>query len=84
MVTEIDSTRRHASDAILTRFSDGEPSDADLDTGAADLLLDVIEVTATETVLHFSDACGQHFPEGYWPAAHLGLDGNVVDVTVES
>ena len=81
---EIDRSRRRASDAILTHFSDSEPSRAELDDGATDLLLDVIETTADVTVLHFTDACGQHFPEGYWPAAHLDLDGNVVEVTIES
>lgn len=84
VVTEIDSIRRRASDAILTHFSDTEPSRAELDDGADDLLLDVIETTSDTTVLHFTDACGQHFPAGYWPAAHLDADGNVTEVTVES
>ncbi|UNK72051.1 hypothetical protein [Microbacterium sp. H1-D42] len=84
VVAEIDSIRRSASDAIFTHFSDGEPSRAELDDGATDLLLDVIEATADGTVLHFTDACGQHFPDGYWPAAHLDPDSNVVEVTVES
>lgn len=84
VVTEIDSIRRRASDAILTHFSDGEPSAAERDEGAADLVLDTIETTADQTVLHFTDSCGRHFPDGYWPAVHLDAEGNVVDVTVES
>lgn len=84
VVTDLDSIRRRASDAILNHFSDAEPTPAELDAGAGDLQLDAIETTAEETVLHFTDACGQHFPDGYWPAAHLDTDGNVTEVTVES
>ncbi|MCA1307977.1 hypothetical protein LC082_13825 [Microbacterium esteraromaticum] len=84
LVTDIDGIRRRAADAVFTRFSDADPTPAELDAGATDLQLDAIEVTTDETVLHFTDACGQHFPTGYWPAAHLSPDGEVQDVTVES
>lgn len=84
LVADIDSIRRRASDAILTHFSDSEPTRAELDDGASDLLLDAIEQTSDHTVLHFTDSCGEHFPDGYWPAAHLDAEGNIVEVTVES
>lgn len=83
IVADLDGTRRRASDAIITHFNDSEPSAAELDEGAADLVLDTLEITDDATVLHFTDSCGRHFPEGYWPAVHLGVDGGVVEVTVE-
>lgn len=83
VVADLDEIRRRASDAIITHFSDGEPSAAEFDQGAGDLVLDTLEITDDATVLHFSDSCGQHFPEGYWPAVHLGLDGTIGEVTVE-
>lgn len=84
VVADIDSIRRQATDAIIDHFSDGDPTAADLDEGAADLQLDAIETTYDEVVLHFTDTCGEHFPDGYWPAAHLDADGRVAEVTVES
>ena len=42
-----------------------------------------VEITDDATVLHFTDSCGRHFPEGYWPAVHLGVDGSIGEVTVE-
>ena len=83
VVADLDSIRRPASDAIVTHFSDGEPSPADLDAAASDLVLDTLETTDEATVLHFTDSCGEHFPEGFWPAVHLDLDGQVTEVTVE-
>ena len=49
------------------------------------LTIEAIEAAADGTVvLHLIDGCGEHFPEGYWPAVHLGVDDSVVQVTVES
>ncbi len=83
LVADLEGISRRASDAIITHFSDGEPSPAELETGSDDLVLDTLEITDDATVLHFTDSCGQHFPDGYWPAVHLGLDGNIGEVTVE-
>lgn len=83
VVADLDGIRRRASDAIITHFSDGEPSPDELETGSADLVLDTLEITDDATVLHFTDSCGRHFPDGYWPAVHLGLDGTIGEVTVE-
>jgi|GEM_PF-596619 len=85
VVAELDSIRRTASDAVITQFSDVEPEQPEFDEGAQDLQLEAIEAAADGTfVLHFVDTCGEHFPEGYWPAAHLDGDGAVTAVTVES
>ena len=76
---------RLASDAIVTAFSTGTPEQHELDDGASDLALETLEASADGTVvLHFIDSCGEHFPEGYWPAVHLGADGQITQVTVES
>lgn len=83
IVADIDEIQRRASEAIVAHFSDSEPSSAELDEGAGDLVLDTVEITDEATVLHFTDSCGKHFPEGYWPAVHLGIDGQIVEVTVE-
>ena len=83
VVADLDGIRRRASDAIITHFSDGEPSLDELETGSDDLVLDTLEITDDATVLHFTDSCGRHFPDGYWPAVHLGLDGTIGEVTVE-
>ena len=54
-------------------------------TGIAARRIEAIEAAADGTVvLHLIDSCGEHFPEGYWPAVHLGVDDSVVQVTVES
>lgn len=85
VVTSLDDIRRTASDAVVTQFSDVEPEQSELDEGTQDLHLEAIEAAADGTfVLHFVDTCGEHFPEGYWPAAHLDADGAVTGVTVES
>jgi len=77
--------RRLASDAIVTAFSTGAPEQHELDEAASDLTLETLEASADGTVvLHFIDSCGEHFPEGYWPAVHLGADGQITQVTVES
>lgn len=83
VVEDLDEIRRRASDAVITHFSDSAPSTTELDEGAADLVLDTVEITDDATVLHFTDSCGRHFPEGYWPAVHLGVDGSIGEVTVE-
>jgi hypothetical protein len=85
VVTSLDEIRRTASDAVITQFSDVEPEQHELDEGAQDLRLEAIETASDGTfVLHFVDTCGEHFPEGYWPAAHLDADRAVTAVTVES
>lgn len=84
-ISELASLRRIASDAVVTNFSNGEPEPHELDEGASDLALETIEAASDGTiVLHLIDTCGEHFPEGYWPAVHLGPDGDVDQVTVES
>lgn len=84
-IAALDVLQRLASDAVVTAFSTGDPEPHELDDAASDLSLDTIEASADETiVLHFTDTCGDHFPEGYWPAVHLGTDGQITRVTVES
>ena len=84
-VTHLASLRRIASDAVVTAFSNGEPEPHELNEAASDLSLETIEAAADGTIiLHLIDECGDHFPEGYWPAVHLGAGGDVEQVTVES
>ena len=84
-IADLTSLRRIASDAVVTNFSNGEPEPHELDDAASDLTLETIEAAADGTiVLHLIDSCGEHFPEGYWPAVHLGAGGDVEQVTVES
>ncbi|MGW8483357.1 hypothetical protein ACWGJP_09465 [Microbacterium sp. NPDC055903] len=76
---------RIATDAVVHRFSEQEPPAHELDEAAADLQLEALEASAKGTIVfHFVDTCGAHFPEGYWPAAHLSPQGEVRDVTVEA
>ena len=84
VIADLDGIRRRAADAIITHFSDREPTQTELDDGADDLVLDTLEVTDEATVLHFTDSCGQHFPDGYWPAVQIDLADRIVEVTVES
>jgi len=85
VVSRIGTLRRVASDAVVIRFSNGEPEAHELEDAAFDLTVETIEVAADGTVvLHLNDDCGDHFPEGYWPAVHLGPGDVVSDVTVES
>ncbi|MFK4852312.1 hypothetical protein ACI3KT_11800 [Microbacterium sp. ZW T6_19] len=85
VVSRLDVLRRMASDAVVTRFSTGAPEAHELDEAASDLALETIEAAADGTIiLHLIDDCGEHFPEGYWPAVHLAPDDGVADVTVES
>lgn len=84
-VADLHSRRRLASDAVVAEFSQGEPETSELDEAATDLALETIEVEADGTViLHLTDTCGTHFPEGYWPAVHFGADDDISRVTVES
>ncbi|WP_043807795.1 hypothetical protein [Rhodococcus triatomae] len=76
---------RRATDAVVTRFGDGDPEPAELDDAAHDLVLVTVEVhPGGEVVLHFDDSCGQHFVDGRWPAVRFDETGAVVDVTVEA
>ena len=82
VVAALPGLSRVASDAVVTTFSTGEPA---LDEAADDLELETIEAGADGTVvLPVTDTCGEHFPEGYWPAVHLDGEGAVATVTVES
>lgn len=84
-VAALGALRRLASDAVVTAFSTGTPEQYELDDAATDLNLETLEASADGTiVLHLIDTCGQHFPEGYWPAVHLAADGQITQVTVES
>lgn len=84
-IADLASRRRQASDAVVTEFSQGDPEPSELGEAATDLALETIEVEADGTViLHLTDACGTHFPEGYWPAVHFGADDDITQVTVES
>ncbi|WP_341945132.1 hypothetical protein [Microbacterium sp. LWH11-1.2] len=84
-VADLASLRRIASDAVVTNFSNGEPEPHELEDAASDLMLETIEAASDGTIiLHLVDSCGEHFPEGYWPAVHLGTGGDVEQVTVES
>ncbi|WP_350351987.1 hypothetical protein ABS642_01450 [Microbacterium sp. A8/3-1] len=84
-IADLTSLRRIASDAVVTNFSNGEPEPHELDDAASDLTLETIEAASDGTIiLHLIDSCGEHFPEGYWPAVHLCAGGDVEQVTVES
>jgi len=84
-VARLDILRRIATDAVVTNFSTGDPEPHELDDAASDLTIEALEAAADGTViLHLIDGCGEHFPEGYWPAVHLDVDDSVAEVTVES
>ena len=85
VASRLSTLRRPATDAVVTAFSTGEPEQHELDDAASDLVLEALEATADgDVVLHFTDQCGEHFPEGYWPAVHLDSGDRVTQVTVES
>lgn len=85
VVKRLHTLRRIATDAAVTHFNTGEPEPDELDDAASDLTLETIEAAADGTViLHLTDSCGEHFPEGYWPAVHFDVDDSVAQVTVES
>lgn len=84
-VKRLSTLRRIATDAVIRNFSTGELQAHELDEAASDLTIEAIEAAADGTViLHLIDSCGEHFPEGYWPAVHLSVDDSVAQVTVES
>lgn len=85
VIADLDAIHRRASDAVVTAFTQGEPEQHELDDAASDLALEAIEAAADGSiVLHLTDTCGTHFPDGYWPAAHLADDDSITNVTVES
>jgi hypothetical protein len=85
VVKRLHTLRRIATDAVVTHFNTGEPEPHELDDAASDLTIEAIEAAADGTIiLHLIDSCGEHFPEGCWPAVHLDVDDSVAQVTVES
>lgn len=77
--------RDAAVEAIVRFFSSAPPTDADFADGARDLEPSTIFVEGDgDVTLHMTDLCGQHFLDGYWPAARFDTDDNVVEVTVEA
>ncbi|KUN76385.1 hypothetical protein [Streptomyces griseoruber] len=76
---------RRAVEAVVRRFSVEPPTAEDLAEAAADLVLNTMVVDGDgEVVLHFTDSCGKHLLDGYWPAVRLDERDAVVDVTVEA
>ena len=84
-VKRLHTLRRIATDAVVAKFSTGDPEPHELEEAASDLTIEALEAAADGTVIiHLIDSCGEHFPEGYWPAVHLAVDDSVAQVTVES
>lgn len=84
-LASLDVLSRLATDAVVTAFSTASPEEHELDDAASDLVLETIEASEDRSIiLHFTDSCGTHFPDGYWPAVHFGDDGQITQVTVES
>ena len=76
---------RRATDAVVTAFSEEDPTAEDLDAAAVDLVLETIEVDADGGVrLHLKDSCGEHFIDGYWPAVLFDTADTITAVTVEA
>ncbi|MEU6749390.1 hypothetical protein ABZ914_24470 [Spirillospora sp. NPDC046719] len=76
---------RRAVEAIVHAFTKGPPTADDFADARTDLSLSTIAVEdGGEIVLHFTDLCGKHFLDGYWPAVRLDHDDTVLDVTVEA
>lgn len=76
--------RRAVSDAVVHALG-SEITESELDAAEQDLTLATIEAgPGTEIILHLNDECGEHFPEGYWPAVHLDREDHVIKVTVEA
>ena len=77
--------RDHAIEAIVRTFSTEPPTDADYADAQEDLAADTIVVEGDgQVILHFSDLCGEHFMDGYWPAVRFDVEDHVADVTVEA
>ncbi|MGI5322606.1 hypothetical protein [Actinomadura nitritigenes] len=76
---------RRAIEAVVCAFTKGPPTADDYADARDDLALDTIAVEdGDEIVLHFTDSCGRHFLDGYWPAVRFDRDDTVLDVTVEA
>ncbi|WP_194521851.1 3-hydroxyisobutyryl-CoA hydrolase [Cellulosimicrobium sp. JZ28] len=76
---------RRAVEAVVRRFSEGEPTPDELAAAHDDLVVELVERHEDGTaVVHLADTCGEHFLDGYWPAVRLDAVGDVVEVTVES
>ncbi|WP_460072385.1 hypothetical protein [Streptomyces sp. YKOK-I1] len=76
---------RRAVDAVVREFSAEPPTAEDLAEAAADLVLDTMVVDGDgELMLHFTDSCGKHLLDGYWPAVRFDGEDTVIDVTVEA
>lgn len=77
---------RHASvEAIVRCFSSTPPTDDQFADGARDLEPNTIVVDVDgDVVVHMTDLCGDHFLDGYWPAARFDADDEFVEVTVEA
>ena len=85
MAENLTVLERRAIEAIARAFTNGPPSADDLADARDDLSLNTIAVEdGGEIVLHFTDSCGRHFLDGYWPAVRLDRDDTVLDVTVEA
>lgn len=84
-MTDAATWTRRATDAVVHRFSEEEPTPGELDDAATDLVVAAVEVRPGGDVqVHLDDTCGEHFLEGYWPAVRFPADGSEPEVTVES
>lgn len=76
---------RRAVEAVARRFSEDEPTPAELTELIDDLVVELVERHDDGgMVVHLADSCGGHFLDGYWPAVRFDAVGDVVEVTVES
>lgn len=76
---------RRAVEAVVRRFSEGDPTPDELAAAHDDLVVELVERHEDgSVVVHLADTCGEHFLDGYWPAVRLDAVGDVVEVTVES
>lgn len=76
---------RRAVEAVVRRFSEGDPTPDELAAAHDDLVVELVERHEDgSVVVHLADTCGEHFLDGYWPAVRLDSVGDVVEVTVES
>ena len=78
-------TVRRATDAVVTEFSEEDPTAEELAEAAEDLLLQAVEAWPDgDVVLHLEDSCEEHFAPGYWPAVRFDSAGAIVEITVEA
>ena len=76
---------RRAVEAVVRRFSEGEPTPDELAAAHDDLVVELVERHEDgSVVVHLADTCGEHFLDGYWPAVRFDAVGDVLEVTVES